>query len=62
MIALWRDADPPDSPAAKHEALWRDAVEDARQALSDITRRSATRKDAAPALRPAERGSGTERR
>jgi hypothetical protein len=61
MIAIWRDADPPDSPAAKHEALWRDAVEDARQALSDITRRSATRKET-PTARPAERASGADRR
>jgi hypothetical protein len=61
MITIWRDADPPDSPAAKHEALWRDAVEDARQALSDITRRAPVRRDA-PKVRPAERASGTDKR
>jgi len=61
LIAILRNADPPDGPAAKHEALWRDAVEDARQALSDITRRAPARRDTPPA-RPAERASGNDKR
>ena len=61
LIAILRNADPPDGPAARHGAMWRDAVEDARQALSDI-RRAPARRDAQQPARPTERTSGTDRR
>jgi uncharacterized protein (DUF2336 family) len=61
LIAFWRDADPPETQPAKHEALWQNAVENARQALADITRRTPVRRNA-PAPRPNERPAGTNRR
>jgi hypothetical protein len=61
LIAIWRDADPPDAQPAKHDAAWQEAVDHARAALSDITRRAPTRKEA-PALAPGERALATDRR
>lgn len=61
LIGIWREADPPDQRAAKHAALWQDAVEQARTALSNITRRAPTRRET-PSWRPPERTSGTDRR
>jgi hypothetical protein len=66
LIGIWRDADPPDLRTAKHAALWQDAVEQARTALSDITRRAPTPRRESPrenpAARPGERAFGTDRR
>lgn len=62
LIGIWRDADPPDARTPKHVALWQDAVEQARTALSDITRRSPAPRREAPAIRPGERAVGTDRR
>jgi hypothetical protein len=62
LIGIWRDADPPDMRAAKHAALWQDAVEQARTALSDITRRVPTPRRESPAVRPNDRAFGTDRR
>src|SRR5262245_36367035 len=59
LIAILRNADPPDGPAARHETRWRDAVEEARQALSDIRHAPAARRDVQLA-RPAERTSGPD--
>jgi len=59
LIAIWRNADPPDAPAAKHQALWQDAVEDARRALLEI--RAPARREQ-PAPRPAERAAGNDGR
>jgi hypothetical protein len=42
LVGIWRDADPPDQRATKNAALWQDAVEQARTALSDITRHAPT--------------------
>jgi hypothetical protein len=62
LIGIWRDADPPDARTPKHLALWQDAVEQARTALSDITRRAPVPRRDAPAIRPGERAVGTDRR
>jgi hypothetical protein len=62
LIGIWRDADPPDMRTAKHAALWQDAVEQARTALSDITRRVPTPRRESPAVRPNDRAFGTDRR
>jgi len=62
LIGIWRDADPPDARTPKHVALWQDAVEQARTALSDIARRSPAPRREAPAIRPGERAVGTDRR
>jgi hypothetical protein len=62
LIGIWRDADPPEVRTAKHAALWQDAVEQARTALSDITRRVPTPRRESPAVRPGDRAFGTERR
>ncbi len=62
LIGIWRDADPPDLRTAKHAALWQDAVEQARTALSDITRRVPTPRRESPALLPGDRAFGTDRR
>ena len=62
LVGIWRDADPPDTRVAKHAALWQDAVEQARTALSDITRRAPVPRRDAPAIRPGERAVGTDRR
>ena len=66
LIGIWRDADPPEVRTAKHAALWQDAVEQARTALSDITRRVPTPRRDSPAVRPGDRPSdrafGTDRR
>ena len=66
LIGIWRDADPPDLRTAKHAALWQDAVEQARTALSDITRRVPTPRRESPAVRPGDRPGdrafGTDRR
>jgi hypothetical protein len=62
LIGIWRDADPPDMRTAKHAALWQDAVEQARTALSDITRRVPTPRRESPAARPNDRAFGTDRR
>jgi hypothetical protein len=62
LIGIWRDADPADARTPKHVALWQDAVEQARTALSDITRRSPAPRREAPAIRPGERAVGTDRR
>jgi len=66
LIGIWRDADPPDQRMAKHAALWQDAVEQARTALSDITRRVPTpRRESpreSPAVHPGDRAFGTDRR
>jgi hypothetical protein len=62
LIGIWRDADPPDARTPKHLALWQDAVEQARTALSDITRRAPVPRREAPAIRPGERALGTDRR
>jgi hypothetical protein len=62
LVGIWRDADPPDPRLAKHVALWQDAVEQARTALSDIARRAPAPRRETPAIRPGERASGTDRR
>jgi hypothetical protein len=62
LVGIWRDADPVDARTPKHVALWQDAVEQARTALSDITRRSPAPRREAPAIRPGERAVGTDRR
>src|SRR5215475_10058709 len=62
LIGIWRDADPPDMRTAKHAALWQDAVEQARTALSDITRRVPAPRRESPAVRPGDRAFGTDRR
>ncbi len=62
LVGIWRDADPPETRVAKHAALWQDAVEQARTALSDITRRAPIPRRDAPAIRPGERAVGTDRR
>jgi hypothetical protein len=62
LIGIWRDADPPDMRTAKHAALWQDAVEQARTALSDITRRVPTPRRESPAVGPGDRAFGTDRR
>jgi cell wall assembly regulator SMI1 len=66
LIGIWRDADPPDLRTAKHAALWQDAVEQARTALSDITRRVPAPRRESPAVhpgdRPGDRAFGTDRR
>ena len=62
LIGIWRDADPPDLRTAKHAALWQDAVEQARTALSDITRRVPTPRRDSPAVCPGDRAFGTDRR
>ena len=62
LIGIWRDADPPDLRTAKHAALWQDAVEQARTALSDITRRVPTPRRESPAVHPGDRAFGTDRR
>jgi hypothetical protein len=62
LIGIWRDADPPEMRAAKHAALWQDAVEQARTALSDITRRVPTPRRESPAVPPGDRAFGTDRR
>jgi hypothetical protein len=62
LIGIWREADPPDMRIAKHAALWQDAVEQARTALSDITRRVPTPRRENPAVHPGDRAFGTERR
>jgi hypothetical protein len=62
LIGIWRDADPPDMRIAKHAALWQDAVEQARTALSDITRRVPTPRRENPAVRPNDRAFGTDGR
>jgi hypothetical protein len=62
LIGIWRDADPPEMRTAKHAALWQDAVEQARTALSDITRRVPTPRRDSPAVRPNDRAFGTDRR
>jgi hypothetical protein len=62
LIGIWRDADPLDARTPKHVALWQDAVEQARTALSDITRRSPAPRREVPAIRPGERAVGTDRR
>ena len=66
LIGIWRDADPPETRTAKHAALWQDAVEQARTALSDITRRVPTPRRESPAVRPGDRPGdrafGTDRR
>jgi hypothetical protein len=62
LIGIWRDADPPEMRTAKHAALWQDAVEQARTALSDITRRVPTPRRESPAVRPNDRAFGTDRR
>jgi len=62
LIGIWRDADPPDQRMAKHAALWQDAVEQARTALSDITRRVPTPRSEVPAAHPGDRAFGTDRR
>src|SRR5262249_7953784 len=59
LIAIWRNADPPDTPAARHQTLWQDAVEDARRALLEI--RAPARREQPPA-RPAERAAGNDGR
>ncbi len=62
LIGIWRDADPPEMRTAKHAALWQDAVEQARTALSDITRRVPTPRKENAAVRPNDRAFGTDRR
>ena len=66
LIGIWREADPPDLRTTKHAALWQDAVEQARTALSDITRRVPTPRRDSPAVRPVDRpgdrASGSDRR
>jgi hypothetical protein len=66
LIGIWRDADPAELNLAKHAALWQDAVEQARTALSDLTRRVPTpRRDnpaARPGERPGDRAFGTDQR
>jgi hypothetical protein len=62
LIGIWRDADPPDLRTAKHAALWQDAVEQARTALSDITRRVPTPRRESAAVHPGDRAVGTDRR
>lgn len=62
LIGIWRDADPPDVRTPRHLALWQDAVEQARTALSDITRRAPAPRRDAPAIRPSERAVGGDRR
>jgi hypothetical protein len=62
LIGIWRDADPPDMRTAKHAALWQDAVEQARTALSDITRRLPTPRRDSPAAHSNDRAFGTDRR
>jgi len=62
LIGIWRDADPPDHRMVKHAALWQDAVEQARTALSDITRRVPTPQRESPAVHPGDRAFGTDRR
>jgi hypothetical protein len=62
LIGIWRDADPPDQRIAKHAALWQDAVEQARTALSDITRRVPTPRRESPAVHPGDRAFGTDGR
>jgi len=62
LIGIWRNADPPDMRTAKHAALWQDAVEQARTALSDITRRAPAPRRESPAVRPNDRAFGTDRR
>lgn len=61
LIAIWRDADPPDLQAPPHDALWQEAVEQARTALANITRRPPTRRET-PAFRTHERAVGNDRR
>jgi hypothetical protein len=62
LTGIWRDADPPELNLAKHAALWQDAVEQARTALSDITRRVPAPRREIPAERPGDRAFGTDRR
>src|SRR5262245_12832797 len=62
LIGIWRDADPSDARTPRHVALWQDAVEQARTALSDIARRSPAPRREVPAIRPGERAVGTDRR
>jgi len=62
LIGIWRDADPPDMRTAKHAALWQDAVEQARTALSDNTRRLPTPRRESPAVHSNDRAFGTDRR
>ena len=62
LIGIWRDADPPDARTPKHVALWQDAVEQARTALSDIARRSPAPRREIPAIRPGDRAVGSDRR
>jgi hypothetical protein len=62
LIGIWRDADPPEMRTAKHAALWQDAVEQARTALSDITRRVPAPRRESQAVRPNDRAFGTDRR
>jgi len=62
LIGIWRDADPPDLRTAKHAALWQDAVEQARTALSDITRRVPTPRRESAAVHAGDRAVGTDRR
>ena len=62
LIRIWRDADPPELNLAKHAALWQDAVEQARTALSDITRRVPAPRRENPAARPNDRAFGTDGR
>jgi hypothetical protein len=62
LIGILRDADPPDARSPKHVALWQDAVEQARTALSDITRRAPMPRREAPSVRAGERAVGGDRR
>jgi len=62
LIGILREADPPDARSPKHVALWQDAVEQARTALSDITRRAPMPRREAPTIRPSERAVGGDRR
>jgi hypothetical protein len=62
LIGIWRDADLPEMRTAKHAALWQDAVEQARTALSDITRRAPAPRRESPAVHPNDRAVGTDRR
>ena len=51
LVGIWRDADPREQRTAKNAALWQDAVEQARTALSDITSRAPTpRRNTPPGL------------
>ncbi len=47
LVAIWRDADAAAARPARHEqaAAWRTAADNARRALSEVSRRSTPQQD-----------------